>query len=265
MTCEECEQILLDSRHQTNGDGWMLRVSKAALIQPHIENCPACATKMTETRRLEDGLDQLRVATKQVQASPQIEKNLLDAFRQEKASRRQSLDRAFGWRRAWLCTATLVLAAAGVFLYWRLWPSPPLRHEVNRAEARIEAPAAPAFSGAHAEAFDPNTPARAKHDIRVSNHRLTKVRRARDGSVSRRIAIPGEDLSLNGGGSIVRVTLPFSSLVAMGVPVHPDVSDSRVTADVWMDPFGAVVGIRLVQPKASADRAEYATRRTAYE
>jgi hypothetical protein len=66
--------------------------------------------------------------------------------------------------------------------------------------------------------------------------------------------IPASDvLSLNGGGSIVRVTLPFSSLIAMGVPVRPDLSDSRVTADVWMDPFGAVLGVRVVPAGASAD------------
>jgi hypothetical protein len=258
MTCEECEQILLDPRHHTGGDGWMLRVARAALIQAHVENCPSCAAKMTETRTLEDGLDELRVAAKQVQASPEIEKNLLDAFRQETARRRQPLDRVFAWRLAGICTATLVLVAAGTFLYSSLWPGPPLRQAGNRAgnEARIEAQAAPGFSGAPAAAFDPDSHATAKHDIHVSTHRLRRVRRSTHEPVRRGIAIPGEDLSLNGGGSIVRVTLPFSSLVAMGVPVRPDISDSRVTADVWMDPFGAVVGIRLVEPKASADRAE---------
>jgi len=218
-------------------------------MNAHIENCPACATKMIETKRLEDALDQLRVATEQCQASPEIEKNLLQAFRHETAKRRQSLDRVFAWKLAWLCTATLVLVAAGMFFYSRLWPIPALSHEGNRAGnvARIEAPGAPGFSGA--VAVPPNNHATAKHDTRVSAHR----RRATDESVRGRVATAGEDLSLNGGGSIVRVTLPFSSLVAMGVPVRPDISDSRVTADVWMDPFGAVVGIRLVQPKASAD------------
>jgi anti-sigma factor RsiW len=255
MTCEECEQFLLDSRHHTNGDGWMLRASRAALIQTHIENCPACATKMTETTKLDDALDQLRVATKQFQVSPEIEKNLLAAFRQEAARRRRSFDSVFAWRLAWLCTATLVLVAVGMFLYSRLWLSHPLTHEGSRPgnEARIEAPAAPGFSGAAAEALDPYNHATAEHGNRGSTHRLRKVSRATHESVSGRVAIPGEDLSMNGGGNIVRVTLPFSSLVAMGVPVRPDISDSRVTADVWMDPFGAVVGIRLVEPKASAD------------
>ena len=255
MTCEECEQILLDSSRRTNDDACMLTVSRAALIQGHIDNCPACTAKMTETTRLEDALDQLRVASKQVQASPEIEKNRLEAFRQETAKQRQSPDGVFAWRLAWLCTATLVLAAAGAFLYTKLWLSPQLTHRgsAHGNEARIEAPAVPGVSGATAEPFDLHDHATAVHDTRGSAHRLTKVRRATEESVSRRVSIPGDDVSMNGGGSIVRVTLPFSSLVAMGVPVHPDISGGRVTADVWMDPFGAVVGIRLVQPNASAD------------
>jgi hypothetical protein len=255
MTCEECEQILLDSRRHTNGDGWMLRASRAVLIQAHIENCPACATKMTETTKLNDALDQLRVATKQYQASPEIEKNLVAAFRQETAKRRQPLEGVFAWRLAWLCTASLMLIAAGIFLYSRLSVSHPLTHEANGPgnEARIEPSAAPGFSGATAEAFEPYNHGTAEHGTRGSTHHLAKVHWATHESMSGRVAIPGEDLSVNGGGNIVRVTLPFSSLVAMGVPVRPDIPDSRVTADVWMDPFGAVVRIRLVQPKTNAD------------
>jgi hypothetical protein len=255
MTCEECEKVLLDSRHHPNVDGWMLSISRAALIQAHVENCPTCAAKMTETTKLDDALDRLRVATKQFQASPEIEKNLLEAFRQETARRRRSSDSVFAWRMAWLCTATLVLVAAGTFLYSRLWLRPPQTHEGNRPgnEARIEAPARPGFSGAATEAFDRYNHVTAERDTRGSTPHRAKAHGAIHESLSGRVAIPGEDLSMNGGGNIVRVTLPFSSLVAMGVPVRPDISDSRVTADVWMDPFGAVVGIRLVQPKASAD------------
>jgi hypothetical protein len=49
------------------------------------------------------------------------------------------------------------------------------------------------------------------------------------------------------------VTVPLSSLVAMGVPVHPEVSDGRVTADVMMDPFGAVVAVHLVEVRPTAN------------
>jgi hypothetical protein len=70
----------------------------------------------------------------------------------------------------------------------------------------------------------------------------------------RRSPIPAVDeFSLNGGSSIVRVTLLLSSLVAMGIPVHPDIPDARVIADVMIGPFGAVMGIRLVEAKTRAN------------
>jgi hypothetical protein len=62
-----------------------------------------------------------------------------------------------------------------------------------------------------------------------------------------------DELSLNGGGNVVRVTLPVASLVAMGVPMYPEVSDRRVTADVTRDPFGAVIAIHLVETRPSAN------------
>jgi len=63
----------------------------------------------------------------------------------------------------------------------------------------------------------------------------------------------GDELFLNGGSNVVRVTLPLSSLVAMGVPMYPDASDRRVTADVTRDPFGAVIAIHLVEVKPSTN------------
>jgi hypothetical protein len=65
--------------------------------------------------------------------------------------------------------------------------------------------------------------------------------------------VVGDELALNGGSNVVRVTLPLSSLVAMGVPVYPEMSDRRVTADVMMDPFGAVVAVRFVEARPAAD------------
>jgi hypothetical protein len=68
------------------------------------------------------------------------------------------------------------------------------------------------------------------------------------------VPLPVNDfLSLNGGGSVVRVTLPLASLVAMGVPLYPEVSDRRITADVARDPFGAVVAIHLVETRSSTN------------
>jgi hypothetical protein len=108
--------MLLDLRHRTNDDSWILRGSKSALIDAYIGNCAACVMKMIETTKLEDALDRLRVATKHLQASPAVEMNLLEAFHREVSGRHRSLRMEFAWRLASLSAATLVLIVAGIVL-----------------------------------------------------------------------------------------------------------------------------------------------------
>jgi len=257
MTCDEFEQVLVDSSHyRSSGDGWLLRSSKAAVIQAHVENCPVCAKRMAEANRLQDALDRLRVSTVHLQAPAAVERNLLDAFRQQAARQRTSVGRASAWRFVWLSAAVLVLLAAGLRLHSSLPVKFPFKSENNSKGSKLEIQlrSSPGLSGAAKEAFHKNPGASAENAATVSRRRVVQA----DEPISRRMArnasIPASDeLSLNGGGSVVRVTLPFSSLTAMGLPVRPDLSDTRVTADVWMDPFGAVVGIRLVPAGASAD------------
>jgi len=245
MTCDEFEQVLLGSSHCRSADGRSLRASKAAVMQAHVENCPVCAKKMAQATRLQDALDQLRVATMHLQAPAAVDRNLLDAYRQQAARRRTSVGRASVWRFVWLSAAALVLLAAGLRLYSGFSTKLPVKSE-NKSKLEMQMPPSPGPSAAAKEAFNENPD--------VSKRRVTQA----DKPISRRTVRnasmpPSDELSLNGGGSVVRVTLPFSSLTAMGLPVRPDLSDTRVTADVWIDPFGAVVGIRLVPGGASAD------------
>jgi hypothetical protein len=256
MTCDEFEQVLLESSHYgSGGEGWLLRASKAAVVQAHVENCQVCAKKMAEASKSQDALDRLRVSTMHLQAPAAVERNLLDAFRQQAARRRTSVARASAWRLAWLSAGALVLLVAGFELYSSLRPHSLLKSDDNSKGNKLEIQlSSPGLSGGAREALNRNSGASAENAASVSGRRVAQA----DKPISRRIARnasipPSDELSLNGGGSVVRVTLPFSSLTAMGLPVRPDLSDTRVTADVWMDPFGAVVGIRLVQAGASAD------------
>jgi hypothetical protein len=257
MTCDEFEQFLLDSSHcRSGGDGWLVKASKAAVIQVHVENCPVCAKKMAEATRLQDALEQLRASTMHLQAPAAVERSLLDAFRQQAARRETSVGRAFAWRFVWLSSAALVLLAAGLGLYSSLPTKFPLKSENDGKgnKLEIQVPPSPGLSGAAKEAFNKNPGASAENAATVSRRRVAQADKPIARGMARNASIPPSDeLSLNGGGSVVRVTLPFSSLTAMGLPVRPDLSDTRVTADVWIDPFGAVVGIRLVPAGASAD------------
>jgi hypothetical protein len=254
MTCEECEQILLDTRNRTRPEGWMLKVSKASLVQEHVQNCPGCATKRTEVARLEEALNRLRVSTMQLEAPAGVERNLLDVFHREATRRHSLVWRGFGWRLVWLSAAALIFAAAGIQLYSSLRPHFVLKPE-NGNRVEIQPTFSPGLSSTAAEVFNENRGPVANNNIAtISRRQVRKGAKPIAEPVARHAPIvPSDELSLNGGGSIVRVTLPFSSLSAMGLPVRPDLSETRVTADVWVDPFGAVVGIRLVPAKASAD------------
>jgi anti-sigma factor RsiW len=255
MTCEECEQILLDSNCGVDGKGWITGVSVMNLAKSHAQDCPACATKMSEFDKMKDALDQLRVTTVRMEAPAAVEANLLAAFRREMAGRDSSVPKIFPGKLVWGSSAALLLVLAGVVLYSSLRSRPPVTVQIgrNHSEQLAQRQVSPTISGATGRAV-------------VESHRPNTVRAVGGGSGSaaakldkplhegagRQSPTPAADeLSLNGGSSVVRVTLPLSSLVAMGVPVHPDISDPRVTADVMMDPFGSVMAIRLVEAKPS--------------
>jgi hypothetical protein len=247
MTCEECEQILLDSSSSLGGRGWMPGVKS------HAQNCPTCATKMSEIGRMQDALDKLRVFTKGVEAPAAVEANLLAAFREQCRVPGPSFGKVFAWRLMWGSAAALLLIAAGVMLYSDLRPRFPRTVQTERnqgeqpAQRQLSRPVAGTAGLAVVQSHQPGTDNAVSATYRSDTLNPDKPTHER---IGRRPPIAvGDELSLNGGGSIVRVTLPLSSLVAMGVPVHPDTLDPRVTADVMIDPFGAVVGIRLVEAK----------------
>jgi hypothetical protein len=255
MTCEEFERVLMDSNSGKASEGWMLRASRRDLVEAHVQNCPACATKMTEAAPLEDALDELRLSTRHIQAPAAVEEALLDAFHREVAKRRSVVRSTLPWRVVWLSAAAVALVTAGLLFFSRFGPSFPVTLENHATEAESRMPHSRADSGVIEKAPNENRGFATENPVSASRSRVSKTRKPKSGTVELRTpATLNDELSLNGGGSIVRVTLPLSSLTAMGLPVHADLSDPRVTADVWMDPFGDVMKVRLVAENRSPNQ-----------
>jgi hypothetical protein len=247
MTCEEFERLLLNSSSSATTGRWLLPASRGALVRAHVQNCPACATKMTGAAQLEDALDELRLSTRHMQAPAAVEKTLLSRFHREAAKPRSSVRAALPWRLVWLSAAAVMLVTAGLLFFSRLGPSSPVTQGKHETEAESRTPYSPADSGVVEKASNEHRGVATENPASASRSRFSKARNPKSGTVELRTpATLNDEFSLNGGGSIVRVTLPMSSLTAMGLPVHPDLSDPRVTADVWIDPFGDVMRIRLV-------------------
>jgi len=258
MTCEEFERILVDSSSSSTPGGWMLRASREALLQAHVQDCPACATKMAEAARLENALNQLRLSRRHIEAPATVERNLLDVFRHEAASRRSSGSTGLPWRLVWFSAAAVVLFAACVVFLSRSRPPSLTTTSSQASEAGVRVPDSSAGSGGAEKdakaAWDAknNRGLAIENPVSQSGGRVPKARKLKPTTVG--VRAPAElngEFSLNGGGSIVRVTLPLSSLTGTGFPVHADLSDPRVTADVWVDPFGDVMRVRLVAENRS--------------
>src|ERR1700682_4581910 len=114
MTCEECEEILLDSNNCASRKGWMWGVSVLNLANLHAENCSACAAKMSEISRMNAVLNELRLSTVQTEVPATIEANLLAEFRRRRALRGLSVPATFRWQLVWEWALALALVAAVV-------------------------------------------------------------------------------------------------------------------------------------------------------
>src|SRR5580704_5936961 len=117
MTCEECEQILVDGKRGAGGCGWMLGVSVLNLAKAHAQCCSACAAKMSEISHVDDALLQLRISSAGMEAPATIETSLLAAFRERTRSQGSLDSRISPWRVAWVSAAALLIVAVVVALY----------------------------------------------------------------------------------------------------------------------------------------------------
>jgi hypothetical protein len=254
MTCEECREILLDSDKCASRKSWMPGVSVLSLAKLHTENCSACANSMSEISKMNDALDQLRSSTKQMEAPATIETNLLVEFRR-RALPARSVPITF--RRRLLWGSALVLAlAAGLISYSALRARSLMTVQALRTERPAQQPPAPLYSGASPdrapiENQQPGTDRAPSASSKLERRTRPTIPARKESSLPVPVnpAPVNDELSLNGGGSVVRVILPLASLVAMGVPMYPEMSGRGITADVARDPFGAVIAIHLVETR----------------
>jgi hypothetical protein len=238
MTCEEFEHLLLDSRSHRPKAGRLPGATETTPLEDHARKCTACATRMAEIAGLENALHQLRVSMMGTNAPPSVENKLLASFRENASRRRFSLPALQPWRITGFAAGAVVLV---VFFSSFL-----ATIDSNRIGTEIMRPPSPGLSGLALGALNERHQTATRSLRNVSRNGATIASKSGSASGRSQASPPNEEFSLNGGGSIVRVTLPLSSLTAMGLPVHAELSDARVTADVWMDPFGDVTKVRLV-------------------
>jgi anti-sigma factor RsiW len=250
MNCCDFEEIIIEIAR----DRLMDAASRECGLE-HIQRCASCATLLVEERALSRDLRALSARSPVEEIPERIETSLLTAFRQS-APRPMVAPR----KRRWLlAVAALALLTFGISLAG--WIGSSLRQEApvvstDGKGAPANAPATPVV--------DDQTPPRVvevQQHYRRAHDAASVKRRKRLAPANRRLAgddaprefvtqffpvMQGDELIPLEGGQIVRVRMPRSNLIPLGIPFNQDRASETIKADVLVSNDGLARAIRLV-------------------
>lgn len=183
----------------------------------HLAACPACTEAWRQQASLAAGMRRVRAEWRQVEAHPRVEAGLVAAFRSQALSRGRAVPARTLWIPLFAGVAAAVLLALGLLLV-RDRPPEPARQSRPGA---VELAAVPSTMET---SFDENAPD-SDGFIPLPN--------------AERIA---PDESVN----VIRLEVPRSAMLAVGLPVSADQVSELVEADVKMGPDGLARAVRFL-------------------
>ncbi len=231
----------------------------------HIETCAQCAALLFEERALSMKLRSLSVEAAAEEIPAHIETGLLAAFRQQIAAPSvEPLSSAPPGRRRWLlAAAALILFTLGLSLAGWVASSPGRESIVTDSTtdkvtpAPTGAPKPDKPDEVKPQAVADQRPARPTPDSTAEKRQerlpLTNAgrRSAGDGEPREFVTqffpvIQGSELIPLESGQIVRVRMPRSNLIPLGIPFSQERADETIQADVLVSNDGLARAIRLV-------------------
>jgi hypothetical protein len=251
MNCRDFETIIIEIARDR-----LMDASARNRGLEHIQSCAHCATLLVEERALGRDLRALSARCAVEEIPERIETALLAAFRQRDAAPVVA-PRRLRWL---LAAAALALLTFGISLAGWIASSP-----------KREAPAIDSTNGGAAPTNIPSTPEKPDQtpprivEIRQPDRRIpgpiSEKRQNRLAGANRRSAsdnAPREFVTeffpvMQGGeliplesGQIVRVRMPRSNLIPLGIPFNQERASETIKADVLVSNDGLARAIRLV-------------------
>lgn len=273
MNCQSFEKIIRDLAR----DQIMIATTREAATD-HANSCARCAARLADERALTDGLRAVAQSTEATQAPPRIEAALLAAFRERKTAAPASASmpalsapvqferaRPRRWTRWAIAAAAAVVLLLGALVLARFEPAtqvepPAITRDVKPAQPIEDAPTA---QTAPPQTTEQNVAAQNKQRLarnvsrRVDKKNTIETSATRPHSPTRaaEAEIATEFLPLMNwpglapfdGGHVVRVELPRSALVSLGLPMNVNRADERVKADVLVGNDGLARAVRFVR------------------
>ncbi|HUI55816.1 MAG TPA: hypothetical protein VLY04_12645 [Bryobacteraceae bacterium] len=204
-------------------------------LASHLAECPACATKWEHQRALAAGLRLVAEEWRSVEAPARVEAGLTAAFRAQKGFERRPA-RSSWWMPvlAW-ASAAAAMVVVSLFLV-RGW-QPTAEPRVPLAAPQRTGPVTLEFA---AQEQDGGAPADMEDDSSGLGNDFIRLPNAA------RIE-PNEDVNL------VRVEVPRSTLIALGLTVSEDRTSDSVLADVVLGSDGMARAVRVVDEGGSLE------------
>lgn len=214
MNCTQFEEVLHDmDRPGTAG----LAMRERALA--HAEQCGHCGLLLIESESLDFALHTMSIRDEARQTSPQVEAALMREFRKKHAAPRIRIAR---WQVALAGVAAMAVLALGLMrAHLSLKPEPPVAVTINGSSSSGSGP-----------------------DVVANNPQVSEFADADEGTAF--ISLPyADDMASLEGGAIVRVTMPRSALISMGLPISGAAGD-QIPAEVVVSEDGTPQAIRLI-------------------
>jgi hypothetical protein len=251
MNCSDFETIIVEIARDC-----LMDAETRELGLEHVRSCAPCATLLVEERALSRDLQALSTRCAAEEVPERIETALLAAFRQ-----REVAPAVAPRRRRWsLAVAALALLTFGVSLAGWIASSPKRKAQApgptNGRAASTNVHTTPGKS----DQTPPQIVELRKPDRRipvpapgVRQKRLAGAnRRSSSYDASREFVTPffpvmqGGDLIPLDGGQLVRVRMPRSNLIPLGIPLDQGRASETIKADVLLSNDGLARAIRLV-------------------
>jgi hypothetical protein len=253
MNCQHFEELAQQIAHQELRDAALLQDA-----QTHAATCASCADLLNEARTVAASLAAVAAQDNASQDAAHLEPFLRAAFLREHPAlvgERPSILNSregrparlvFRWAALSLLAAAIILAA--LFLPRVLNRKPETNHATATPTQSPSTAVSQETTPANASPQTPVVAAVAHKRITTLRHAPKKNAAASDESLTGFVLLPYADApSTIRSGSIVRVSIPRSSLGWFGFPVVSSNPKDRVVADLLMNQSGTPEAIRLVQ------------------
>lgn len=284
MNCQSFEGIVSELARDQHSDQMQADLRERAFV--HLEACAACARRLQDERALTRCFQEMARDVKSLTVPTRVEEQLLKTFRQTFSGPVSSPARAMnrqrsevrgqrseirGRRNRWIMAAAAVLLiVTGIAGLRRYVGRQALPGSDGSENAVAQTPKA---SPSTVDVGTTNSQTKPHKELPGTVRRTNPHRRGRsftrDGNTSRQVLATtttvaanetdsevatqfmplgyAGPINLQDGGQLVRVELPRTAMLSMGLPVNMDRYGERVKADVLLGADGLARAIRFVQ------------------